>query len=486
MADIYDTIIVGGGLAGFAVALLIVETYPSQKVLLLEKKSRVGGRIKTIRTRQDEQDIYYDVGAVRVPVYHQRVKQWMKKLGCTPVRIPWEGRPSNAREWETYLKWLTIHVNRVELELNSMETILTKYPPPEPLQWHYENHLRQKNAADFIAEFKNYTAPTYYTVKGGLETIIDKLRERLEKYPFFVYQTNVEIHQIDYSNRRFTVSPNRYHARNLFLCCPSESIQSFRGITESRSFLWNTVTHMNPYLRVFGKVRDRVRVRDRDRNSGFPREKQWMGDVLNVCIPTQSSSSIYQLSYSDGNKARYLLTQILQYKMESILSSEFQKQGHDHLEIEWIDYHYWKHGTHSWIPGCPSRLYYKEILQPISPSVPLYVCGESFSHHQGWIEGVFETVEEAWNRFCDPDLFVDPTMSLPLIAVEELRRGHAPWVLFDGYVIDIGSYMDIHPGGKQAIQAFIGKDISSVFRRIGHSALAYSVIRSFIVAKILL
>jgi hypothetical protein len=32
-------------------------------------------------------------------------------------------------------------------------------------------------------------------------------------------------------------------------------------------------------------------------------------------------------------------------------------------------------------------------LQP-DPSVPLYVCGEAYSHDQGWVEGALDTSEE--------------------------------------------------------------------------------------------
>lgn len=33
------------------------------------------------------------------------------------------------------------------------------------------------------------------------------------------------------------------------------------------------------------------------------------------------------------------------------------------------------------------------MLQPDS-SVPLYVCGEAYSHDQGWVEGALDTAEQ--------------------------------------------------------------------------------------------
>jgi hypothetical protein len=35
----------------------------------------------------------------------------------------------------------------------------------------------------------------------------------------------------------------------------------------------------------------------------------------------------------------------------------------------------------------------KRIIQP-KPPHPVYICGESYSHGQGWVEGALDTTEE--------------------------------------------------------------------------------------------
>jgi monoamine oxidase len=58
--------------------------------------------------------------------------------------------------------------------------------------------------------------------------------------------------------------------------------------------------------------------------------------------------------------------------------------------------HYWKHGCSYWLPG----LYEPEeesrkIMYPIPFRFPnVYVCGESYSMRQAWIEGALEHAEQ--------------------------------------------------------------------------------------------
>ena len=50
-------------------------------------------------------------------------------------------------------------------------------------------------------------------------------------------------------------------------------------------------------------------------------------------------------------------------------------------------------GTSFWLKKTDSTKLHKQMLKP-NPSIPVYVCGESFSQNQGWIEGALENVLE--------------------------------------------------------------------------------------------
>lgn len=47
----------------------------------------------------------------------------------------------------------------------------------------------------------------------------------------------------------------------------------------------------------------------------------------------------------------------------------------------------------TWNVGVDADAVASSILQP-DPSVPLYICGEAYSHDQGWVEGALDTAEQ--------------------------------------------------------------------------------------------
>ena len=49
-------------------------------------------------------------------------------------------------------------------------------------------------------------------------------------------------------------------------------------------------------------------------------------------------------------------------------------------------------------------------------------------------------------------------------------------VIFQGYVYDISDYIYYHPGGFDRIEPFLGKNIDSVFEKVGHTVAALKII----------
>jgi len=46
------------------------------------------------------------------------------------------------------------------------------------------------------------------------------------------------------------------------------------------------------------------------------------------------------------------------------------------------------------------------------------------------------------------------------------------WVVIDQVVYDLSNFKDVHPGGKEMILRFAGKDATSAFREYGHTPFA--------------
>ena len=70
----YDTIIVGGGIAGLFLAYKLKDT--KQNILLIEKEGEWGGRIHTIY----KTDYHYECGAARISNKHQKLITLIQEL----------------------------------------------------------------------------------------------------------------------------------------------------------------------------------------------------------------------------------------------------------------------------------------------------------------------------------------------------------------------------------------------------------------------
>jgi hypothetical protein len=54
-------------------------------------------------------------------------------------------------------------------------------------------------------------------------------------------------------------------------------------------------------------------------------------------------------------------------------------------------------GANFWHLHVDSAKIFTEILQP-KPPVPVYICGEAYSHDQGWVEGPLATADAMLER----------------------------------------------------------------------------------------
>ncbi|XWS34209.1 hypothetical protein CRYUN_Cryun21dG0020800 [Craigia yunnanensis] len=58
------------------------------------------------------------------------------------------------------------------------------------------------------------------------------------------------------------------------------------------------------------------------------------------------------------------------------------------------------------------------------------------------------------------------------------------WVVIDGKVYDVTSYLDEHPGGDDIVLAATGKDATDDFEDAGHSKSAIELMQNFCVGEL--
>ncbi|KAM9321264.1 amine oxidase [flavin-containing] B-like [Gastrophryne carolinensis] len=82
MQDLYDVIVIGGGLSGLSAAKLFKES--GLNVVVLEAQDRVGGRMHTIRNKDVQ---YVDLGGAYVGPTQNRLLRMAKELGVQTYKV---------------------------------------------------------------------------------------------------------------------------------------------------------------------------------------------------------------------------------------------------------------------------------------------------------------------------------------------------------------------------------------------------------------
>ena len=127
--------------------------------------------------------------------------------------------------------------------------------------------------------------------------------------------------------------------------------------------------------------------------------KIWFDDIqstitethMRQVIPMDKEKGLIMACYCDDKHADVWLNYTLAGFAKDILNRNLKKLFPDKNIPEPIYFktHYWEAGTHYWLPNNDSRILYEKILKPFD--YPLYICGESYSKKQGWMEGALQT-----------------------------------------------------------------------------------------------
>ncbi len=76
---------------------------------------------------------------------------------------------------------------------------------------------------------------------------------------------------------------------------------------------------------------------------------------------------------------------------------------------------------------------------------------------------------------------------LPDMTLEEVAQHNTAddlWIVVYGKVYDVTEWQHEHPGGDEILQANAGKDVSTLFKNVGHSPDANAIRTYFIIGKL--
>jgi cytochrome b involved in lipid metabolism/protoporphyrinogen oxidase len=518
----YDYIVVGGGIAGLNTCLKLVNG--KNKILLLERNNRLGGRLHTY----NKDGLTYEIGGARFHKGHKNLFELIKMFNLEkkifPIPndktfIPIKNKFTKKYDLDKIIKTILDKADTFKkeelLKMNMVDLcnkILTK---EECLYFQngfeYICENEDLNAYEAVDTFRNDLNNDFqfYLFQNGFGELLENMGKFLKdnRCQIKLQQTLIDFklkngtYHLDVLSGSKNVS---YKTDNLILALDKTPLLSL------------------PYLKSFKPTLDSVKNITLVRiYAVYPKDpktkKVWFHDIgkvttdmeIKYIIPYNPNEGLIMISYTDQRLAEFWdkLANQGQEKLEQELIKQLKKLFPKKKipKTTYLKAHTWYNGVHLWKKGFEALPLSTKIIQPFEKE-SLYICGEAYSQRQGWVEGALESSEEVLKRINDiktnkkihhiskkkgggkkKKTKKKKTKKLKKYTREEVAKHNKPddlWIIISKKVLDVTKWQHSHPGSPAPLLAFAGKDATSAFKNRGHSDNAKKIMKKFIIGKV--
>jgi hypothetical protein len=386
----YDCIIVGGGISGLYAALKLQKRHPSWSIAILEKYEGLGGRTFTYHTH----GTHWEAGAGRICECQYKIIGLVHKYGLHLSKIPKEKSIFNSVNIPFFIEPLQLLPQDL-LETHTLFDLLEdiygskakEIVEPFPY-WAEIYSLRADLALKTFLHSELSHDHTFFVINEGFGAVIKNMRAEFEdKGGEVLVKMAVEgVERGDGSSTDLQVAfdKDKIKLRANKVCLMALDVDSVRNIRGLSDLPVLKKLKMSPLLRIYAI---------------FP--KPWTlgrvvtGERIRYIIPIQPEKGIVMISYTDGDDTKAyakLIGSDLALKKAVMADVRALFPDEKIADPNFIKAHYWPSGCTYWQPGHYDP--YKESLaacHPLSTSLPgLFMCGESFSTRQTWVEGALD------------------------------------------------------------------------------------------------
>tara|TARA_Y200000002_G_scaffold381885_1_gene397155 strand:+ start:772 stop:2310 length:1539 start_codon:yes stop_codon:yes gene_type:complete len=500
----YDFIIIGGGIAGLYAAYSLKKKNKNYKILVLEKKNRLGGRIKTIN---EVDKTIFESGAARISERHINVLKLLKELNLKQKLLklpPYPVKKENKNKIFDIINKSKKKSKEFRLK-NTFESASEyfNYNSKQIINDNgYNTNMEKLNLEDYLRYHKNISniKNNFYKLKNGLTQICLSLEKHIGEKNII---KNCALIDFEYNNNTFEIHTHQnkittiYYSKYLFLAIPKTpllEIPALKTIRQLPSKLRSV--HETNYIRIFAK---------------YPVDKKnnW---IIDIPIRTTTPSIARQIIiadrdknlieiYCDGVDAKKWHQLIIKDKLyesfQKYLSNTFPKINFP--KPQFVLPYYWKAGSHFWKKNVDSNKIKNSILNPVKN---LFIVGEAYSDTQAWMEGCLQSVNKGVDLLekqlpqkslaykipskkrtlrKSSTTFPRSKKKVTCYSIDEVAKHNTPdnaWVAYDNNVYDITDWISRHPGGNVILYG-IGKDITQMFNAVGHSKFALKKLKEY-------
>jgi len=418
----YDLVIVGGGVSGLYIYYKLINSNPCMNILLLEKNKQIGGRIQQYTNKKH--CISFPKGASRFNVNHERVVKLLKEFNLLDFRKDKGKIPHtifidtkskfNTRKFKnkTGFDYISIVLKNTEahgitgtqgdkLRTHSFKTFAAKCLSQVEINFileasGYSGQLKNMNMYDayFLFKYGINVADKFYS--GYFHLLIAKLEENI-KCSCGKIKLDTKVNKIDYNKDCYEIKiknkgrTKNYKAKKIVFCIPQSNLLDIPILNPIRKQLDSVYTKSlcRLYIKLDPVSEHKVLEKIKHIDS-----KIVTNNPLRHIIPIDIQKGII-LIYTDDVYCKYWKN-MSKLDMIPVYINQVFKIKIKTIEDTWM--FYWENGVSYWKPKINSKDMYSFMLNPKLTSHPeldnIYICGESFSLTQSWVEGALETCDD--------------------------------------------------------------------------------------------
>jgi len=422
MSSCYDVVIVGAGVAGLRVGIEVMKKHPSLRCCLLEKYNYIGGRVVTYhKDVNDVGEVQWENGAGRISTSHTRVLRLMRRYGLTFTPIQGETKflsvkgnvfppplePNRFYQMiHLYLTPLT-HLRQEVLATHTLgelleQTLGTKKAKTfyEQFPYYAEIHLMRADLALESFQEEMGTNEGFGVCAEGYQMIPLKMRDEFVALGGEVVtgltvtgvspldgEGGVEVRGVEKTCWGEKVK-RVFMGKTVVLALHAVALRAIQGVKELP-----VLGHLAqpPLLRlyaVFPKVDGKVWFHD------LP--KVVTDSPLRYVIPIDTEKGVMMISYTEGPDAEHWMKMPPRRMEKTVLASVRAMFPERTIPAPlFFKEHPWVDGCTYWLPGTyDAAEESRRSLCPLPDVMPrLFLCGESFSLRQAWVEGALEQAD---------------------------------------------------------------------------------------------
>lgn len=414
-------LIVGAGLAGLHCALRLSHRFPSLSITIVEAYNYVGGRVTTYHPK-DFPQVHWENGAGRLHSSHTLVRSYIKRYKLKELPIDSKQVYSGSgmkgvNTWDSFAEIVTKTLGTLSvptLSSHTVEELLVKAHGAEKakellMHFPYRAEVTTLRADLALKSFEKEmgTSGGFTVVQEGLGAMIQGMRKELEargvkfllnhKLSAVVPDTTpilCKFIAVDGDKKAHV----QISADKVILALHSDALKKISPFANLP-----VLKHlsMKPLLRTYG-IFD-TKAKGGAWFEGMP--KVVTDSPLRYIIPINPKQGTIMTSYTDDKDTQPWLKLLDEggSVLESALMKELRKQFPERTIPDplYFKAHPWYEGCTYWLPGFYDPVEESKKVMCPQPTKwqSLYVCGESFSLRQAWMEGALEHAEAMLKKY---------------------------------------------------------------------------------------